>query len=168
MYVIYPGERGNKPDEIYLSTEFYGKEKPGTAFVELKAKVLYGGDSGNIIDQYIIFCRVFDEQVKLHGRTRKAIEETIRICRDRNVLVEYLARKEAMEVMSEVFDVEESRKIEEQELRQEILAEGEEKGENNLGKLMGILRKLGRENDAFRAAEDVAYRKQMYAEFGMA
>ena len=128
LYVIYHGERGNKPEEIYLSTEFYGRERPGSAFIELKAKVLYGDDSGDIIDQYIVFCRVFDEQVKLHGRTRKAIEETIRICRSQNVLKEYLARKEAEEVMSEVFEKEESMKLWEKDLKAEGRAEGRAEG----------------------------------------
>ena len=68
---------------------------------------------------------MFDEQVIQHGRTRKAIEETIRICRSQNVLNEYLARKEAAEVMSEVFEKEESMKLWEQDL----LAKGETRGE---------------------------------------
>lgn len=41
---------------------------------------------GDIINQYVIFTKVCNEQVKLYGRTKKAILETIRICKDRNVL----------------------------------------------------------------------------------
>ncbi len=38
-----------------------------------------------------------DEQRKLHGRTRKAVTETIRICKDKNVLREYLEEREMEE-----------------------------------------------------------------------
>ena len=37
---------------------------------------------------------VYDEQRKKHGRTRKAVTETIRICKDKNVLKEYLEKRE--------------------------------------------------------------------------
>jgi hypothetical protein len=46
------------------------------------------------INQYIIFCKVFDDQRKKHGLTQEAIEETIRICKDRNILRNYLESKE--------------------------------------------------------------------------
>ena len=94
LYVIYTGDRGDKPDVISLSDEFFPGED---TFIDIKARVLYERDSRDIINQYIIFCKVFNKQVKKYGRTGKAIEETIRICRDKNVLREYLAQKE-MEV----------------------------------------------------------------------
>ncbi len=37
-----------------------------------------------------IFCKVFDEQRKLYGMTEQTVKETIRICKDRNILKEYL------------------------------------------------------------------------------
>ena len=40
------------------------------------------------------FSKVYNEQRKLHGATRKAVEETIRICKDANVLKEYLESRE--------------------------------------------------------------------------
>ena len=49
-----------------------------------------------------------DEQIHKHGRTRKAAEETIRICRSRNVLVKYLQEreKEVIDIMIMLFDQE--------------------------------------------------------------
>ena len=44
------------------------------------------------------FCKVLKEQVKLYGMTRKALHETIRLCKDRGVLREYLEKRE-VEVM---------------------------------------------------------------------
>ena len=60
--------------------------------MNVKAKIIYDSKQGDIINQYIVFCRVFDEQIKLHGRTKKAVDETIRICKDRDVLKDYLAK----------------------------------------------------------------------------
>ena len=64
---------------------------------------------GDIINQYVVFTKVCNEQVKVYGRTRKAIKETIRICKDRNVLREYLERKEqeVLDMLMELYDQEE-------------------------------------------------------------
>ena len=105
LYVIFTGKRGHKPDQISLSKEFFDGED---ADIEVKAKVIYESDTDDIINQYIIFCKVFDEQTKQHGMTQKAVAETIRICRDRNVLREYLAKrkKEVVTIMRSFFDEE--------------------------------------------------------------
>ncbi|MCM1254279.1 MAG: hypothetical protein NC321_15785, partial [Clostridium sp.] len=62
--------------------------------------------SGDIINQYIIFCKVLDEQREKYGMTKQAVKETIRICKDRNVLREYLERKETevVTIMMSLFD----------------------------------------------------------------
>ncbi len=51
---------------------------------------------------------MFNEQTKQHGMTQKAVMETIRICRDRNVPREYLAEreKEVVTIMMSLFDEE--------------------------------------------------------------
>ena len=48
--------------------------------------------------------------MKLYGRTKKAILETIRICKDRNVLKEYLEikEKEVLDIMMVLYDQEEA------------------------------------------------------------
>jgi DNA-directed RNA polymerase specialized sigma24 family protein len=71
--------------------------------------VIYENDSDSIINQYIIFSKVYDEQRKKYGRTRQAITETIRICKDRNVLKEYLESREqeVVTIMMSLYDEEE-------------------------------------------------------------
>ena len=103
LYVIYAGNRGKKPDVISLSEEFFAGED---ICIEVKARVIYESDSKDIINQYIIFCRVFSEQVKKHGMTGKAVSETVRICKDKNVLKEYLAQreKEVVTIMMSLFN----------------------------------------------------------------
>lgn len=53
-----------------------------------------------LINQYIAFSKVFDEQYRRYpGDRTKAVQETIRICLERDVLKEYLEREEAAAVM---------------------------------------------------------------------
>ena len=104
LYVIFTGNKGRKPDKISLSKEFF---EGADIDIEVKAKVIYESDKGDIINQYIIFCKVFNEQTKQHGMT-KAVTETIRICKDRNVLREYLLdrEKEVVTIMMSLFNEE--------------------------------------------------------------
>ena len=105
LYVIFTGNKGRKPDIISLSKEFF---EGADIDIEVKAKVIYESDKDDIINQYIIFCKVFNEQTKQHGMTKKAVTETIRICKDRNVLREYLLdrEKEVVTIMMSLFDEE--------------------------------------------------------------
>ena len=105
LYVIFTGNKGRKPDKISLSKEFF---EDVDIDIEVKAKVIYESDTDDIINQYIIFCKVFNEQTKQNGMTQKAVMETIRICKDRNVLREYLLdrEKEVLTIMMSLFDEE--------------------------------------------------------------
>ena len=106
LYVIYTGKRKDRPEENSLSKEFFdGKE----ICLDVKVKMIYDGKEGDIINQYVRFTKVCNEQVSLYGRTRKAIKETIRICKDKNVLKEYLESKEqeVIDMLMELYDQEE-------------------------------------------------------------
>jgi len=175
LYVIYHGDRGDKPDEISLSKDIFGVESADNIFVDVKAKIIYDSTPGDIINQFITFARVFDEQIQLYGRTRNAVEETLRICRDQDVLKEYLQEKEAEEIMFTWLDEQRAKKFEYEEIKQEGRAEGEKigraegeaKGETRLGLLMNKLLSSGRNSDALRAASDAGYRKQLYQELNI-
>ena len=103
LYVIYTGSRGRKPDIISLSQEFFDG---ADIDIEIKAKVIYESDQDNIINEYIVFCKVFNEQIKEHGMTKQAVTETIRVCKDRNILKQYLSSKEVevVTIMMSLFD----------------------------------------------------------------
>ncbi len=104
LYVIFTGEKPkNPPDTISLSKDFFDGEK---ITVDAEVKMLYQEDEKNIVGQYIIFCKVYNEQRKKYGQTKKAVTETIRICKDRNVLKEYLENKEqeVVDIMMTLFD----------------------------------------------------------------
>ena len=104
--MIFAGNKGRKPDRIFLSKESF---EGADIDIEVKAKVIYESNKDDIINQYIIFCKVFNEQTKQHGMTKKAVTETISICKDRNVLREYLLdrEKEVVTIMMSLFDEEE-------------------------------------------------------------
>ena len=103
LYVIYTGDRKNVPDTISLSKEFFDGQQSS---IDAEVKVLYQENEKDIIGQYIIFCKVYNEQRKLYGHTKKAVTETIRICKNRNVLKEYLESKEqeVVDIMMTLFD----------------------------------------------------------------
>ena len=103
LYVIYTGNKGRKPDTISLSQEFFDG---ADIDIEIKAKVIYESDKDNIINEYIVFCKVFNGQIKEHGMTKQAVTETIRICKDRNILKQYLSSKEVevVTIMMSLFD----------------------------------------------------------------
>lgn len=89
-----------------LSEEFFDGEE---CFLDVCVRVLYGSGEDDIISQYVTFAKVYDEQRKKHGKTRTAILETIRICKDKNVLTEYLLEreKEVEAIMLAMYDEEE-------------------------------------------------------------
>lgn len=106
IYVIYVGDRKTKPEEISLSREFFeGKD----ICIDVRVKMIYDGKNGDIINQYVIFTKVCNEQVAIHGRTREAVQEAIRICKERNVLKEYLSsrEKEVVDMLMELYDEQE-------------------------------------------------------------
>ena len=103
LYIIYTGNKGTKLETISLSQEFFDG---ADIDIEVRAKVIYESNTEDIINHYIIFCKVFDEQRKLYGMTEKTVKETIRICKDRNILREYLTsrEKEVVTIMMSLFD----------------------------------------------------------------
>lgn len=106
IYVIYTGDRKTRPAEVSLAQEFFkGKQ----SCIDVKVKMIYDGEDGDIINQYVIFTKVCNEQIAIHGRSQKTVLEAIRICKDRNVLSEYLSskEKEVVDIMMVLYDEEE-------------------------------------------------------------
>ncbi|MDE5820746.1 MAG: hypothetical protein K2N41_03090 [Lachnospiraceae bacterium] len=103
LYVIFTGDRKNIPETISLSKEFFDGAKIA---IDAEVKVLYQETKEDIIGQYIIFSKVYNEQRTQYGNTKQAITETIRICKDRDILKEYLESKEqeVVDMMMTLFD----------------------------------------------------------------
>lgn len=106
MYVIFTGKRQSRPEEISLAKEFFAGDH---CCIDVRVKMIYDGKEGDIINQYVVFTQVCSEQIRLYGRTRQAVAEAIRICKDRNVLREYLIskEKEVVDIMMVLYDEQE-------------------------------------------------------------
>ena len=110
-----------------MSEEFF----PGVEdlCMEIKVKMIYGTENNDIISQYVYFSKVYNEQRKLHGATRKAVEETIRICKNADVLKEYLEQRkqEVVTMMMTLFDEEQLMKNHDASIRREATEKANEK-----------------------------------------
>lgn len=106
IYVIYTGSRKKRPESISFAEEFFSGQE---CCLDVKINMIYDGKKGDIINQYVTFTKIFDEQVKKYGLVEEAVRETIRICRDRNVLKKYLEGRESevVDIMFTLFSQEE-------------------------------------------------------------
>ena len=102
----------------------------------------------DVINQYLAFTKIYNEQVKLHGSARKAVLETIRICKAQNVLGEHLSgrEKEVVDIMMTLFNEEyilktyvESKEKEASEKTKIGLAQKLYKKGNSVGDIADIL-----------------------------
>lgn len=123
LYVIYTGDKANHPDVLSLKNEIF---QSTNCCIDAKVKVIYLNDTDNIINQYIGFCRVFNDQVKRYGRTLKAAKEIIKICRNMSLLNNYLAEREleVEGIMLTLFDQEQVWNIEKEHIKQKALSQG--------------------------------------------
>ena len=103
LYVIYNKKRIEQKEYLSFKEEYFNGEE---CYIDAKVKMIYLDDSDSIINQYIKFCLVLDDQIKLYGRSIKAIEETIRICKEADILAEYLKSREVevKNIMHTLFD----------------------------------------------------------------
>ena len=127
FYVIYTGERKTVPPVISIRKDFF---RDVAVPIDLEARVISAESTDDIIGQYIIYAHVYDRQVQIYGRTRKAAEETVRICKDRGVLKEYLEahEKEVINSMIMLFEQEEAVKRYGNRRAAEALAQGRDEG----------------------------------------
>ena len=126
LYVIFTGDRKNIPDIISLSKQFFEGAKIA---IDVQVKVLYQENQKDIIGQYIIFSKVYDKQRRLYGDTKQAITETINICKNRNILKEYLENKEqeVVDIMMTLFDDEQILKAYIKDVKENTAKETEER-----------------------------------------
>ena len=138
LYVVYTGGRKEIPETLHLSDLYQGA---GSAEVEVK--VLRDDGTGDILDQYVRFCKIADEQREKYGLTQQAIDETIRICIAENVLAPFLAsrQKEVLEIMVTLFDQEKIAEIHDYNVAKAARQEGHQLGrEEGIRAMVSTLR----------------------------
>lgn len=103
--VLYTGSRKTRPEYLSLSKEFFDGD---ASVLDVKVRIIYDGQDGDIINQYVNFTKIYNDQVRQYGRTREAVMETIRICKDQNVLAEFFSEreKEIVDIMMTLFNEE--------------------------------------------------------------
>ena len=127
-YIIYIGKSvpriflsGRLPTDeqghyiLSLNEEFFGGEKGKP---ELTAKVVYIKNGTGVLEEYIRFEQIYDEQMAKHREdTVKAIQEVFRICGEENILTEYLTahRSEVEKIMMTMVSPEHLKRAEEKE-----------------------------------------------------
>jgi len=141
FYVIYTGDQKERPEELVLSKEFFDGD---ACSVDVWVKMIYDGKQGDIINQYVTFTKVYQEQYGKYGRQKKKIMETIRICGERNILKEYLEerKQEIIDIMMTLFDQRTVLDLYTKEIRDEGREEGMERGREEgmeEGKVVGIV-----------------------------
>lgn len=165
LYVIYTGtEKRYKPEKLTLKDSLFERKDIG---VDCKVMMLYDGAQGDIINQYVRFCHIFNKQVKIYGRTKKAVDETIRICQSEEVLGEYLEkeREEIMDIMLALFDEETLMKNHDATIERKSIKKGRKEGRKETTDLLNYLWMNNRGDDAIRASEDEQYLEQLLADF---
>lgn len=103
LYAVCTGDERSDAD-VFCLPDLY--DEKGDA--ELTVHIIRKRSTGDILDQYIDFCKVFDKQVALYGRTEKAAREIIRICLERGVLFDFLSahKEEVISIITTLFSQE--------------------------------------------------------------
>ena len=104
LYAVFSCERETVPQTISLCDAFFPK---GGCDLDATVHVIqFDAKKTDIINQYIAFCRVFDDLRKKYGYSQQTIRETLRFCRDKGILAEYIKKMESeiMDIMEYMFD----------------------------------------------------------------
>ena len=120
-FIVYPGKE-DVPDTISLREVFFGGDESKPDF---KAVVIHGDIEPGILQEYMGFCRVLDEQRVLHRgdpTPEKWIEVTVKESIKRGFLVNYLSDHKT-EVQKIMFDMYNPAYVEEMERKYQIYME---------------------------------------------
>ena len=87
-FIIYSGKDKVEDEKLSLRKVFFDNKEGKPDFT---ARVICGDYKGGIIEEYLGFCRVFDDQRQLYPEDKaQGIAETVRICKEKGYLVQYL------------------------------------------------------------------------------
>ena len=71
---LHVSTNANRPDVLSFRELHFPDEK--SIGIDVKVHMLYDRETSDIIHQYITFCKVLNEQIKIHGKPRKAVVTT--------------------------------------------------------------------------------------------
>lgn len=145
LYVIYTKERGDRPDTFSFARDLLGLSYPEESAADVTVKVLYKSGTGDIIDQYIEYTEIFDEQVKAHGYTAEAAHEIVRSCMERGIMDDYFSQKEASSVVFDYMDNVRALELKMEDIEMKSRAEGRAEGraEEREAAVKSLVEKMG-------------------------
>ena len=158
FYMVYVGPEQDLPAVIRLS-DLYPEAAGGEQYAELQKKyggldleikVLRGTGKGDILDQYVSFCRIANQMRKRYGNTLKAVRAAIEKCLSEGILTAFLTsrQEEVQEAMMVLYNEEVIRRNYEHELRQEGRREGrQEERKHGIRALIATLKELSQSKD---------------------
>ena len=118
LYVMYTGDKKNVPSRISIRKDIF----PDTYVpFDAEAEVITMREKG-IIHEYIMFVKIYTEQCRVCETKAEAITETLRICKDEDILKEYLESRES-EVYS-MLDVLFDQQYQEEAMKKDSFREG--------------------------------------------
>ncbi len=131
LYVIYTRNTKANKDVISMSEEFFGGKKTA---LDVKINVITDENSSGIVNQYINFTKVLDAQIRKYGYKKEAIAKTIEICKNEDVLKEFLKEheKEVVSIMRSLFDQEKALEIYFYNVRKDAEEEGRAEGKEDV------------------------------------
>ena len=153
LFVIYTGDKKLDSGTFSLADEFFDGER----VIDINVKVLTTGRNNDIIYQYVTFTKVLNEQIVIHGRSERAVIETIRICKDADILKEYLSQREeeVVDMMCALFDTETLMRVHDNNLYKEAHEQGMAQGKaegvtQGRADIFAAMRKMGMDEDTLR------------------
>ena len=139
LYVVYTGNE-DVPDTISFRDDYFDGDCP----VDIIVKVLKQPGTDTVSGQYIGFSKVYDEQRAIQHNKIECIKETIRICKEKGYLTEFLTEheEEVVTMLMYLFDEQQERETYEAARDKEKIAQGIEIGEKKgieIGKLKALI-----------------------------
>ena len=135
LYVVYTGNE-DVPDVISFRDDYFDGDCP----VDIIVKVLKQPGTDTVSGQYIGFSKVYDEQRAIHHNKIECIKETIRICKEKGYLAEFLTEheEEVVTMLMYLFDEQQERETYEAARDKEKIAQGRAQG-IEIGKLKALI-----------------------------
>ncbi len=152
LYTIYTGEK--QIENHYINLKELMEDVGVESDVDLRIKVIQTEAKDNVLGQYINFTKVFRNELKKYSKYKntqeyeslklKAIGDTIKICKNNNILKEYLAKRETevINMLAHNVTSEEWLEHEYEKGKEEGIAIGKERGKiegKEEGKLEGMV-----------------------------
>ena len=90
IYALVANSKNTEYDEYLFDDSHHEK----SSFMNMKVRLLRARNKNDIVDQYTKFTEIYEHQYIIYDDNRKTISETIRICKERGILKDYLERHE--------------------------------------------------------------------------